>query len=74
MRLFARARAREAPRHLVRSTSLAWERRWTRMLSTVCAVAFAASLVDPVAQCESVCHTGGVPPLLADLLAEDPRA
>ena len=44
------------------------------MLSTVCAVAFAASLVDPVAQCESVCHTGGVPPLLADLLAEDPRA
>ena len=74
IRLFARARAREAPRHLVRSTSLAWERRSTRMLSTVCAVAFAASLVDPVAQCESVCHTGGVPPLLADFLAEDPRA
>ena len=42
----ARARACEAPRHLVRSTSLVWERRWTRMLSTVCAVAFAASLVD----------------------------
>ena len=43
MRLLARARAREAPRHLVRSTSLAQEHRWTRMLSTVCAVAFAAS-------------------------------
>ena len=74
MRLLAKARAREAPKHLRRSTSLAWERRWTRMLSTVCAVAFAVSLVDPVKNCESARHTGGEPPLLADLLAEDPRA
>ena len=40
MRLLTKASAREAPRHLIRSTSLAWERRWTRMLSTVCAVPF----------------------------------
>ena len=59
MRLLARARAREAPRHIVRSTSVAWERRWTGMLPMVCAVVCAASLVDPVAQCESMCHTGG---------------
>ena len=30
-----------------------WERRWSRMLSTVCALAFAASLVEP-AQCDHV--------------------
>ena len=47
---------------------LSWERRWTRMLSVVCATAFAASLVEPARQCESICWTGGDAPLLADLL------
>ena len=37
------------------------------MLSTVCAVAFAASLVDTVEKCESECHTGGKPPHFADV-------
>ena len=66
-----KAWAREASRHPRRSTSLAWECR--RMLSTVCAVAFAASLVDPVEKCESECRRGGEPPHFADLMAEDPR-
>ena len=53
--------------------SLAWERRWTRMLSTVCSLSFAASLVEPSDTCETWCWTGGEPPLLADLLEQDPR-
>ena len=41
---------------------LAWERRWTRMLTTTCAVAFAGSLVAPSEQCETWCRTGGEGP------------
>ena len=33
----AQAKAQEAPRFLTQQVALAWERRWTRMLSTVCA-------------------------------------
>ena len=33
--------------------ALAWERRWTRMLATTCAISFAASLVEPSSRCES---------------------
>ena len=51
MRLLARARAREAPRHLVRSTSLV-PKRWTRMLSTVCAVVFWHSVKPCVTRVE----------------------
>ena len=40
------------------------------MLSTVCAVSFAASLVELVDQCDLACRTGGAPPTLSDLLAE----
>ena len=65
--------AREVPAYMARCVSLAWERRWTRLLSTVCATSFAASLVKPVAQCDTVCCSGGATPFLADLLGQDPR-
>ena len=67
------AKAEEVPCFMRRSVSLSWERRWTRMLSVVCATAFAASLVEPARQCESICWTGGDAPSLADLLWQDPR-
>ena len=62
-RLLAFAKAREAPPAMKWSVVLAWERRWTRMLATTCAVAFAASLVD----------TGGEAPTLCGLFDDDPR-
>ena len=46
-RQLAFAKAREVPPALKWPVVLAWERRWTRMLATTCAVAFAASLVAP---------------------------
>ena len=67
------AKAEEVPSFMRRSVSLSWECRWTRMLSVVCATAFAASLVEPARQCESICWTGGDAPPLADLLWQDPR-
>ena len=67
------AKAREVPSFMQFSTALAWERRWTRMLSTVCSLSFAASLVEPSDTCETWCWTGGEPPPLADLLEQDPR-
>ena len=73
VRQLACARARDVPPHLSRPAELAWERRWTRMLSTTCATSFAASLVEPEVQCELACHTGGEPPALSDLLGEDLR-
>ena len=48
VRQLACARARDVPCHLARPAELAWERRWTRVLSTICAVSFAASLVEPM--------------------------
>ena len=44
------------------------------MLSTVCAVSFAASLLEPVEQCDLAFQTGGERFTLSDLLAEDQRA
>ena len=44
---------------------LAWERRWTRMLSTACATSFAASLVEPTR--EMLCQIGGDLPTTADV-------
>ena len=43
----AYARAREAVPLLRAAARLGWERRWSRMLSTACAKAFALSLVAP---------------------------
>ena len=56
------ARHRPCPRYMTRQVSWAWERRWTRMLATTCAVAFAASLVEPSKWCDTWCHTGGTAP------------
>ena len=42
------AKAREVPSFMQFSTALPWERRWTRMLSTVYSLSFAASLVAPL--------------------------
>ena len=67
------AKAREVPAYMHWPAVYAWQRRWTRMLSTVCALSFAASLVDPPAQCESWCWTGGEAPHLAELFSQDPR-
>ena len=68
----AQAKAREAPALLFHSTALAWERRWTRMIGTACAVSFAESLVEP-SESLTWCHTGGDVPSLASLLSHDPR-
>ena len=68
----AQARAREVPSSMSHSAALAWERRWTRMLSISCAVAFTASLVDP-AEHESWWACGGEPPSPAELFAHEPR-
>ena len=57
--------------HVV-ATTLAWQRRWTRMLSTACSLSFAASLVEPTDSCTTWCQTGGEAPLLAELFGQDP--
>ena len=67
----ALAKARDVPHFLTQQVALAWERRWTRMLSTVCVTSFATSLVDPVSQ-ETMCATAGDVPSLADILCHDP--
>ena len=72
-RQLAFAKAREVPPAMKWPVVLAWERRWTRMLATTCAVAFAASLVAPSEQCETWCRTGGEAPTVAGLLDDDPR-
>ena len=56
----APAKAREIPHFLTQQAALAWERRWTRLPSTMCAISFATSLVDPESQ-ESMCATAGQP-------------
>ena len=57
------AKARDVPHFLLHQAALVWERRWSRMFSTACVLAFAASLVEP-AQCDHVCEAGGEPPSL----------
>ena len=64
VRQLAFAKAREVPSHMRFPIALVWERRWTRMLSTACSLAFASSLVEP---------SDGEPPSLAELLGQDPR-
>ena len=49
------AKAQEAPSFMQFATALAWERRWTRMLSTACSLSFAASSVEPSGKCETWC-------------------
>ena len=46
----ALAKARDVPHFLTQQVALVWERRWTRKLSTVCAMSFATSLVEPMSQ------------------------
>ena len=73
IRLLACAKAQEVPSYMWWPTTLAWQRRWTRMLSTACSLSFAASLVEPSDNCVTWCRTGGEPPSLAELLGQDPR-
>ena len=66
----SQAEAREAPPLMRFQVALVWERRWTRMFATMCAISFAGSLVEPA------CHvswfqTSGEPPSLAHLCASD---
>ena len=70
IRLLACAKAQEVPSYMWWPTTLAWQRRWTRMLSTACSLSFAASLVEPSDSCVTWCRTGGEPPSLAELLGQ----
>ena len=67
------AKAREVLTCMNWPAVFAWQRRWTRMHSTVCALSFAAYLVEPPAQCESWCWTWCEAPHLAELFSQDPR-
>ena len=67
----ATAKARESPSFIRHQAALAWERRWTRMLSTVCAVSFAASMTELSASTDR--PTDGETPSLAEVLSLDPR-
>ena len=67
------AKAREVSSSMRFSAALAWGRRRTRMLSVACALAFAASLVEPASTCDSWCWAGGEPPSWADVLGHDQR-
>ena len=73
IRQLAFAKAREVPKYLRWPTILAWERRWTRMLSTSCSLSFTSSLVEPESQCCTWCRTDGEAPQLTDLFAHDLR-
>ena len=68
----AQAKSREVPAFMNRTVALAWERRWTRMMSTVCAVSFAASIMEP-SESDACCCTEGESPSLAEVLTHDPR-
>ena len=68
----ALARSREVPSSMSHRAALAFERRWTRMLGTACAVSFAASLVEP-ADRATWSPTDGDTPSLAEVFAQDPR-
>ena len=63
----AQAKSREAPPTLRKATSLAWERRWVRVLSVSSAAAFAHSLTAPSGQ--TCARPAEVTPELHDLLA-----
>ena len=69
---FAGAKAVEAQSHVTQQVAFAWERRRTGMMSTPCAMAFAASLVEPLER-DSPCQTVGETPSLAEVLTHDPR-
>ena len=62
----ALAEAWEVPALLTHSAAFVWESRWTRMLGTACAVAF-AELVES-SERETLCHTGGDTPVLSGAL------
>ena len=69
VRLLAEARARDAPPCLRKSMSLAWARRWTRMLAVAAGSAFATSLVSPTAALGAD-QADGAAPQPSCLLAE----
>ena len=64
----ATAKAREALGFMRKAVALGWERRWTGLLSSACAVSFATSLTEPKVSLHFACEAGGEAPALADLL------
>ena len=66
------AKARDVPHFMTHQAAPVWERRWSRMFSTSCALAFAASLVEP-AQNDHMCEAGGEPPSVAEVLLHNPK-
>ena len=73
LRQLALAKAREAPRHAQLALASVWERRWTRMLASSCARAFAASVLDPQRALTLQPGCSGVEPSVGELWAQDPR-
>ena len=71
VRMLAFAKAQEVPSNVQFLVALMWERRWTCMLATTCAVSFAASLFAPAGV--SWCQTGGGPPPLSELVELEGR-
>ena len=67
----AQAKTREVPSFISHQTALVWERR-TKMLSTVCAVSFAGSLVES-SELVPGCPTEGDTPSWLEVLTHDPK-
>ena len=63
-------KAREAPCRLRTATAWAWQRRWSRLLATACAIAVAQSLTAPAGTI-SAGSTDGPAPKLGDLRDRD---
>ena len=65
---FSFARARDTQPLLRWAAALAWQRRWSRIVSTACGHAFAQSLVAPAGEVAAVATDGGAP-ALSELLS-----
>ena len=69
----AKAKAKNAPTYLRRSTEFAYYRRWSRMLAVSASSAFAASLILDSEHLHNDGPFNGSEPLLEDVLAEAPH-
>lgn len=66
--LLATARAQAVPPHLQRVASLAWQRRWMRLLSVACAFVLSSALLQPAGSAEVVHPNGETPDLVSVLV------
>ena len=70
LRVLARARAEAAPAYLHRSTALAFERRWSKLLAISVASALARSIVCTKAELSCSSVKSGHKPFIQDVLTE----